>query len=169
MRLYTIGHSNHSKEEFLNLISKFKIAVVADVRSAPFCRYATHFNKDLLEKSLNEVGVKYLFLGDSLGGRPQDQRYYDAKGHIEYGRLVESPRFQEGVQRLLNCIQTYKVAILCGEEDPGHCHRRFLVGRALGRLGVEVFHIRGNGRMQSEPELEAEEIFVKDKGQLRLF
>ena len=50
----------------------------------------------------------------------------------------------------------FRVALLCGEEDPAHCHRRLLVGRVLAERGHELLHIRGDGRVQSEAEVAAE-------------
>jgi hypothetical protein len=59
--------------------------------------------------------------------------------------------------------------LMCGEEDPTSCHRRRLIGRVLGELGVEVAHVRGDGRRQSEAELEDEErIRFPERFQLRL-
>jgi uncharacterized protein (DUF488 family) len=45
-----------------------------------------------------------------------------------------------------------RIALLCSEEDPTKCHRRLLVGRALGKRGIVVWHIRGDGSVQTEGE-----------------
>ncbi|MBI4764652.1 MAG: DUF488 domain-containing protein [Deltaproteobacteria bacterium] len=167
--IYTIGHSNHSWENFLALLEEGRIEVVVDVRSSPFSRYAPHFNKDILENSLPRAGIKYLYLGNILGGRPETEELYDDKGHVNYDQIEQSPHFQEGINRLLKGAQSYKVALLCGEEDPAQCHRRLLIGRVLCKHGIGIIHIRGDGRLQSEEELTAEEDYQKHKGQMNLF
>ena len=169
MNIWTIGHSNHSLEDFLGLLLQHRIAVLVDVRSSPYSRYAAHFNKEAIRPSLQDRGIKYLFLGDLLGGRAEGEQFYDQQGHVLYARLAESPDFQRGIDRLLRGVVTHRLALMCGEEDPTDCHRRLLIGRVLGRRGVDVRHVRGDGRVQSEAEVAAEEKFQKTKGQLTLF
>jgi len=167
--VWTVGHSNHPLEHFLDLLTRQEIAVLVDVRSSPYSRYASHFNKEAIQGPLRDRGVKYLFLGDLLGGRVDDERFCDEEGRVLYARLAESPGFQQGIERLIRGAETYRVAIMCGEEDPAHCHRRLLIGRVLRDRGVEMLHLRGDGRVQSEEELAAEEEFRKTRGQMTLF
>jgi uncharacterized protein (DUF488 family) len=167
--VYTIGHSNHAPEVFLELLRAHGIGLVVDVRSSPYSGYAKHFNKDSIQGYLEAAGIRYLFLGDVIGGRPQGDEFYDAEGYVLYGRVAGSGRFQEGLARLLDEAAARRIALMCGEEDPKGCHRRLLVGRVLGERGVSVLHVRGDGRLQSEEELAAEERFRKTKGQLSLF
>jgi uncharacterized protein (DUF488 family) len=148
--LYTIGHSNHELENFLDLLRLYRIQVLADVRSQPFSRYTPHFNREVLQSALNSAGVKYLFLGDQLGGRPEGEEFYDAEGHVLYYAVAESPNFLTGIERLLEGIKQYRVAIMCSEEDPAVCHRFLLVTRVLDERGVEIRHIRGDGNLESE-------------------
>ena len=169
MTVWTIGHSNHPLQTFLDLLEQHRIAVVADVRSSPYSRYASHFNQEVIRGQLQGRAVKYVFLGDQIGGRAEGEQFYDEQGHVLYGRLAESPEFQQGIRRLLDGVGTYRVALMCGEEDPTGCHRRLLIGRVLGQRGVEVMHIRGDGRLQSEEEVAAEEEFRKTGGQMTLF
>jgi uncharacterized protein (DUF488 family) len=110
-----------------------------------------------------------LFLGDLLGGRAEGEQFYDDRGHVLYGRLAQSAGFQKGLARLLEGVGTARAALMCGEEDPSGCHRRLLVGRVLRGRGVDVMHIRGDGRVQSEEEVAREEEFSKTKGQRTLF
>jgi len=166
VRVLTIGHSNHPMQKFLELLRMHAIQVVADVRSNPYSKYATQFDREPLIESLRGAGLQYVYLGAELGGRPRRDAYYDAAGHVLYDKVVESPEFQEGVIRLIGGLQQYVVAVLCAEEDPAGCHRRLLVGRVLGERGVAVDHIRGDGRVQSEAELAAAE---PHSNQLSLF
>jgi len=167
--IWTIGHSNHPLETLLALLAQHRIQVVVDVRSSPYSRYASQFNREAFRPALQDRAVQYVFLGDLLGGRAEDPQFYDADGHVLYGRVAQSPGFRQGIERLLALLGQSRAALLCGEEDPAGCHRRLLVGRVLGERGVHVVHIRGDGRAQSETELAAEEHFRKTKGQQSLF
>jgi uncharacterized protein (DUF488 family) len=167
--IWTIGHSTHSQEDFIDLLVRREIGGVIDVRSSPYSRYASQFNREILRPALQGRAIQYLFLGDLLGGRVEDERFYDQWGHVMYGRVAESPGFREGIERLLAVAGQLRMALLCGEEDPTNCHRRLLVGRVLAERGVQIAHLRGDGRVQTEAEVAAAENFSKTKGQRSLF
>lgn len=114
-RLYTIGHSNHAPEVFLDLLARHGIEVLVDVRSQPYSRYAAHFDKPGLTALVTGAGVKYLFLGKELGGRPESAEFYDpADGRVLYDRVAASSLFLGGLARLETGLQKYRVAIMCG-------------------------------------------------------
>ena len=167
--VFTIGHSNHPPETFIDLLRKHRIDVVADARSSPYTRYAVHFNKDSLEALIKANGIRYIFMGDAIGGRPAEREFYDADGYVLYDRLAKSARFKSGIERLMQGIRSCRLAVLCSEEDPAGCHRRLLIGRVLGECGVEVCHIRGDGSVQTEAELARAEKRRVTKGQMSLF
>lgn len=153
--LFTIGHSNHSQEHFIQLLQQHGIEVLADVRSQPWSSYSPQFNAQEIKPALLAAGIRYLFLGDQLGGRPEEAEFYDDQGYVLYYRLAESPRFRAGIDRLLRGIQKMRVAIMCSEEDPAVCHRYLLVTRVVAANGVDVQHIRGEGQLQSEAAIRA--------------
>jgi uncharacterized protein (DUF488 family) len=155
-QVFTIGHSNHDEETFLTLLKQHHIQVVADVRSQPYAKYATHFNADQIKPALASAGIRYVFLGQQVGGRPDDAIFYDAEGHVRYDQLASSPSFLAGIDRLESGIRQYRVALLCSEENPAECHRNLLVGRVLIGRGIETRHIRGDGRLQTQAELNRE-------------
>jgi uncharacterized protein (DUF488 family) len=170
LKVYTIGHSNHSLETFLNLLRASGIEVVVDIRSKPSSQVVPHFDRKPFENSLKMNGFKYLYLGKELGGKPDSKDFYDAYGHVLYNLIAKSTPFVQAIERLLRGIHKYRVAVLCGEENPLNCHRRLLVGKVLGNYDVNLQHIRGNGRVQSEEELLVEEESKqKDDTQLGLF
>ncbi len=154
--LFTIGHSNHGQEAFLDLLKMHNIDVLVDVRSQPYSRYATHFNAEPIRQAVTEAGISYMAMGKQLGGRPDDTALYDQEGHVLYRLVAGSPGFLEGIERLEQGIAQYRVAIMCSEEDPAVCHRHLLVGRVMAGRGVDVCHIRGDGRVQSDAELAVE-------------
>jgi uncharacterized protein (DUF488 family) len=154
--VYTIGHSAHTYEELAGMLLRHHIDVVVDTRSAPYSRFAPQFDREVLHRSLTGSGIRYLFLGGELGGRPKSPDYYDAQGHVLYGRMKADGAFASGIERLERGIAEFRVALLCGEENPAHCHRRLLVGRVLVERGHELLHIRGDGRLQTDAELTAD-------------
>lgn len=166
--VYTVGHSNHSMETFLDLLKGQDIEVLIDTRSSPFSRYSPQFNRDSVKAALQEAGIKYGFYGRQLGGRPEDEDLYDEDGRVVYSQVAKTFLFNEGLERLMNGISKYRTALLCSEENPSICHRRLLVSRVLFEQGISVLHIRGNGSVQSEEELRYREKLEKDS-QIALF
>jgi uncharacterized protein (DUF488 family) len=127
---------------------------VVDTRSHPYSRHAPHFNAPSLEEILSKDGIGYLFLGIELGGRPEEETFYDTEGRVNYMLVGRSRPFLDGISRLEQEIGTSTVALLCSEEDPTCCHRRLLVGRALEELGFTLRHIRGDGSIHVEGEMD---------------
>lgn len=151
--VFSVGHSNHELDVFLGLLQRAGIEAVADVRSVPRSGYSPQFDRAPLERALAEVGTRYVFLGAELGGRPEEPEYYDADDHVRYDLVARSEQFEHGLARLLEGARRYRVAMLCSEENPEHCHRRLLVARVLAERGVGVEHLRGDGTIASEAEL----------------
>ena len=152
--VFTIGHSNHPAEEFAGLLKRHGIEVLVDTRSHPYSRYAPRFNARALEKFLSKLGVSYLFLGGKLGGRPEGEKFYDGKGRVDYALVGCSRPFLDGISRLEKEIRARTVALLCSEENPARCHRRLLVGRALEERGIALRHIRGDGSVETERDMD---------------
>ena len=155
--ILTIGHSHHAMEHFLDLLSRHEVQVVADVRSHPYSKFASQFDREPLIEVLRAAGFRYVYLGAELGGRPRGDAFYDRDGRVLYDRVAMSPVFRDGLARLKSGIQRQAVTLLCAEEDPAGCHRRLLVGRVLTDGGIAVAHIRGDGRLQTEQELRSAE------------
>jgi uncharacterized protein (DUF488 family) len=168
--IHSIGHSNQPLEHFTRLLRQSRIETVADIRSEPHSRFSPHFDRERLRSALQREGIRYVFLGKALGGRPAGEVYYDSTDRVCYDRVAESQLFRNGIQRLREAMATSRVAIMCTEEDPRECHRYLLVSRVLEGEGVQVRHIRGDGRIQSAAEIEEEAARRRgDAGQLMLF
>ncbi len=150
--VFTIGHSNHSLEHFLSLLRGQEMEVLVDVRSHPRSRYVEWADQANLAGAIKGAGVKYLFLGDELGGRPGEAQFYDATGRALYWKIAEGDPFKASLERLQVGAGRYRVAIMCSEEDPTSCHRRLLVAKVLLERGFKVTHIRGNGACESEQQ-----------------
>jgi uncharacterized protein (DUF488 family) len=149
--IFTIGHSNHSIERFLELLKASGIDMVVDVRSAPFSRMFPHFNQESLKHSLRENEIGYLFLGDHIGGRSNDPEDY-VDGQVIYELLANKEVFKKGINRLKEGSLKYKIALVCSEKEPLDCHRTLLVSFALAEIGIEIGHIHSDGKIESHRE-----------------
>lgn len=151
--IWTIGHSNHQFETFASLLMGERIEFVADVRSYPYSRFAPQFNREAFQLALRERGIRYLFLGEELGGRPSRDEHFDSEGHALYGPMSEGPEFREAIGRLVSGANDHRIAIICSEADPLACHRRLLVGKVLADRGLELRHIRADGSVAVEHQV----------------
>ena len=147
--VFTVGHSNHPPETFINLLLRHGIDEVADVRSAPYSRYTPHFNYEPLQQALDDIGIAYAYLGGELGGRPADRSCYDSDGRVLYDRVAETTQFDDGIRSVIRAADERRVALLCTEKEPLECHRTLLVARALAERGVPVAHILASGGLES--------------------
>ena len=150
--VFTVGHSNHPPETFINLLVRHGVDEIIDVRSAPYSRYTPHFNHDALQNSLDDIGIAYAYLGGELGGRPADRSSYDGDGRVRYDRVADSGDFDDGIRRVIRAADERHVALLCTEKEPLECHRTLLVARALAERGVAVQHILADGALESHGE-----------------
>lgn len=129
--IFTIGHSNQTAEQFVGLLRKYGIGLLADVRSTPASRFSPQFNRAALTRNLEEAGIDYRWFGQSLGGKPR------APERI----------FSAGIADLLQAAGARSTAIMCAERDPRMCHRTHLVTPALLKHGATVTHILGDGSL----------------------
>ena len=151
--LYTIGHGNRSIDEFIALLKHYQIAFVLDVRSQSYSRYQPQFSQSALENVLKRHQISYLFMGDALGGRPQDQSCY-IDGKVDYARLREKTFYQQGIHRLQTAWEKQlRVVLLCSEMKPQQCHRSKLIGNTLYEQAIPVSHIDEEGVLKSQQEI----------------
>lgn len=147
--LYTVGHSNHSIEKFISLLTANGITAIADVRSRPFSRRHPQFNQQRVAAALAQQGIAYVFLGKELGARSEDPSCYE-NGKVQYERLAATPAFKAGIERVLSGAEKFNVALMCAEKEPLDCHRTLLVSRALQRAGAAIAHILADGSLEPQ-------------------
>ena len=152
MRLFTIGHSNHSQDEFLRLLNTHFVNCVVDVRSVPASSHNPQFNQEPLGWFLREKNIDYQFLGRELGARRMDCINQD--GLVDFERAIHTTLFQEGVDKLMGMLDTKTVTLMCSEAEPLECHRFALVARFFYEHGVEVFHILKDASVVGHHSLE---------------
>jgi hypothetical protein len=153
MELFTIGHSNDDIQTFITRLQAQGITAIADVRSAPYSRFLPHFNRAALKEALATAAIRYVFLGQELGARPDNPACY-VEGKAVYEKIAATEAFQSGLQRVLTGTQRYRLALLCAEKDPLTCHRAILVCRYLQPFGLSIHHILKNSAVESHHDLE---------------
>ena len=143
--IYTVGHSNHEAEAFLELLRRHDIRVLIDVRSSPYSRYVPQANREPLARALQLAGIEYRWRGQNLGGKPE--------GSVgDYDTLRDSPDFQVGIGELVTLAHDRRTAIMCSEGDHQSCHRHKLITPALLDQCVRVVHILPDGSLVDEGE-----------------
>jgi uncharacterized protein (DUF488 family) len=150
--IYTVGHSNHRIERFLDLLRGAGITLVVDVRSLPASRRFPQFNRAALTAALAEAGIDYLWLGDALGGRPPQADGGAARP--DYGQMAAQPQFGQALKRVLELRGKHRPALMCAEREPLDCHRVVLVGRHLAKQGAELRHVLADGNIEPHAALE---------------
>jgi hypothetical protein len=162
--LFTIGHSNHPIERFLELLRRHAIAAVADVRSRPYSRFVPHFSKERLQRLLEGEGLAYLYLGRELGGKPP-RGEAPLPAHDYASRIVQ-PEFGAGIERLLEAAAQRRIAMICRERDPLECHRLHLICRYAKPLAGPIQHIMPDGEV--EPQAATERRLLDRAGAVEL-
>ncbi len=153
--VYSIGHSDHTIEAFLALLRQHHIVMIVDVRSQPYSQWVPQFNRESLARDLEAAGIRYVFMGDALGGRPSDRQFHPSSAeHPDYEALAASARYREAIDELLKLASEARVAMMCAEGDHLKCHRHKLITQTLLKLGAQVWHVRPDGTLvagQAEP------------------
>jgi uncharacterized protein (DUF488 family) len=163
--IFTIGYGDRNIESFTAVLQQYQIAYLIDVRTAPYSKFKPDFSKERLERALAHVGIRYLFLGDQLGGRPSDPDCY-TNDKVDYEKIKSKAWYQEGIGRLQNAFQQQRrVALMCSEGKPENCHRSKLLGATLTDLNIPVAHIDENDQLKTQAEV----ISQLTGGQLGLF
>jgi uncharacterized protein (DUF488 family) len=151
--IYTIGHGGRRIEAFLETLRQHDIAYVIDVRSKPYSRYQPDFSQSALQHHLQTAGVRYVFMGDTLGGRPDDPACY-SDGKVDYVKVRGMPFYAEGIERLKKAYsQGLRVTLLCSEGRPENCHRSHLISQTLVDDGIPVTHIDQTDQSLSQDEV----------------
>ena len=122
-----------------------------------YSRFNPHFNRENLEKSLIMNDVDYRYMGDKIGGRYSDPNLLFPDGTVNYRKVQETEKFQEGINEVVSIISSgKKIALMCAEKEPERCHRFALISPVLQAKGISVIHIRPEGKLQANEDLERE-------------
>lgn len=159
--VFTIGHSLHEIDAFIDLLHRHGVEAVADVRSHPYSKRLPQFSKAELQRALKASGIQYVFLGQELGARRTERACY-VDGQAKYELIAQLPAFAEGIRRIQAGAERMRLSLMCAEKDPITCHRTILVCRELAKLGLDVKHILDDGDL--EPHEDAQNRMMIEEG-----
>jgi uncharacterized protein (DUF488 family) len=146
MGIFTIGHSTGEVEQFLKLLKESSINVIVDVRSTPYSKFSSQYNREDIADHLKKNDINYLFLGDSLGARNTNKELQFDNGKVCFKEVQKSEEFKKGIARLENGIaKGYNIALMCTEKEAIDCHRFALISEYLNSNGISVKHIQPDG------------------------
>lgn len=151
--VWTLGHSNHEPDGFVDLLRRQDISAVADLRSHPYSRHVPQYGKEELAALLKASGISYVFLGRELGARSNDDAVF-AGDRVDFDKLATTDLFRAGLERIRGGAARHRIALVCAEQDPLHCHRAILVARHLLSPTLDVRHIHRDGHAESHAALE---------------
>lgn len=155
--IYTIGHSTHQLDYFLDLLKEYSVNCLVDVRSIAASSYNPQYNKEPLSDFLRKHHIRYLHFSKEFGARQNDAGVLDEEGKVDFEKVRESRNFKRGIERLWQGIEKrFTIALMCSESDPLDCHRFSMVARALASDGFDVRHILRDKTITSNTDLEAQ-------------
>ncbi|MCZ7590537.1 MAG: DUF488 domain-containing protein [Gaiella sp.] len=154
--ILTVGYGLREADELIALLQRNGAEYVGDVRSVPYSRRRPQFSREAFERLLRAAGLRYVFLGETLGGRPDDPACYDADGHVDYDLCRTAPSFLAGIERVETAYREgHRLALLCSEARPTDCHRSKLLAEMLVERDVPVTHIDEGGNLVEHAEIAA--------------
>jgi len=154
MKVFTIGHSTRSFDEFVDTLKQYGVDMVVDIRKLPGSNKFPHFNRENLEKELPKNGIEYVHFAD-LGG-------FRKEGYAAY---TQTPKFKEAVTKFLKIVKGKHAAMMCAEILWFRCHRRY-VAEELVKRAFPVIHIYNKEKSQEHKLKESE---IEEKMQLKIF
>ena len=155
--IYTVGHSNHSPEVFIDLLQHCSINCLIDVRSVAASAHNPHFNKAPLASFLKKNQVAYLHFAQEFGARHADPALLDADGTVDFKKVQQAEAFLSGVERVREGLEKgFRIALMCSEAEPFDCHRFAMVSVFLEQKGFEVQHILRDKTLKTNAQLESQ-------------
>ncbi len=162
--IYTVGHSTHQLDYFLELLQEYSVNCIVDVRSVAASGYNPQYNKEPLSNFLKNNRITYLHFAEEFGARHNDPDLLDEDGKVDFEKVRKSWNFKKGVDRLWQGInKKFTIALMCSESNPIDCHRFSMVSIALEKDGFEVKHILKDKTLKSNTDLEMQLLKKYDK------
>lgn len=154
MPIYTAGYGNLGFEGYLERLKALEVTHLVDVRRIPGSKYWVDFCRPRLEDLLQPTGIRYVWMGDTIGGIGDRETPLDANGQPDYEFFWRDPVFQKGLDKVQLASQKrgWQVCLMCGCLRPQNCHRGFLIGPAFLDRGVEIVHVEADGGLVPHSE-----------------
>ena len=156
-QVFTIGHSDHELNYFLELLFSQRINCVIDVRSIPASGRNPQYNQNALKNALSKEGIEYWHFRKEFGARQISQSVHNEEGRVDFEKFQQTDAFQQGVQQLEDGLEKgYEIALMCAEGHPLDCHRFSMISNFLAAKGFDIFHIMKDKSVIAHAEMEEE-------------
>jgi uncharacterized protein (DUF488 family) len=166
--LYTIGYSGFCIADFIKELKKRNVTAVVDVRSKPYSKFHSDYNKEAIAEILSQQNIHYLNFDKSFGARQTNPKYC-TEGCVDFEKFARSEVFLDGMHRIAHGYNNGMViALMCAEKDPTTCHRAILVSRNLTEYDVRHIVPGGEDITQSELENRLLAEYFSNRNQLTL-
>lgn len=155
--IYTIGHSNYELQTLVEMIKKYDIDTIVDLRGTPYSKYNVQYNLDVIKENLKRFDILYIYMGKEFGAQRERREYYINEGYADFKKVVKDKRFIQGIERLKDGIDKgFKICLLGAKQNPIECHRFALVALELEKYDFKVKNIIHSGEIKENKELEEE-------------
>jgi uncharacterized protein (DUF488 family) len=162
--IYTVGHSTHQLDYFLELLKEYGVTCLIDVRSVAASSYNPQYNKEPLTSFLKRNGIQYLHFAEEFGARHNDPDLLDDEGKVDFAKVRKSWAFKNGVERIWQGLDKgFTISLMCSESEPFDCHRFSMVSIALDKDGFDVKHIMKDKTLKTNADLENQLLKKYDK------
>jgi uncharacterized protein (DUF488 family) len=153
--IYTVGHSTHPIDIFLDLLNTYSVNCLIDVRSVAASSYNPQYNLEPLSNFLKANNIIYMHFAEEFGARHTDPDLLDEEGKVNFELVRKSWLFKNGVERLwLSVDKGNTIALMCSESEPFDCHRFSMISIALEKDGFEIRHILKDKTIKTNAQLE---------------
>lgn len=169
--IYTIGYSCFEVSNFIDVLKRYSINSLIDVRSNPNSVYYTDYNSKLLAPLLKENGIIYRNYKEEFGAR-QDNKSFYSDGYLDFNKFVKSDQFISGMKKIEAGVEkNYIFAFMCAEKDPSTCHRNIMVAREFYKKGYRIGNILFDGSIELQESIENRLVnaYFPDRNQLTIF
>lgn len=171
MEIFTIGYAGFKIDDFIKILKKYHINSLIDVRSMPFSKFHSEYNKPIFSKVLHDSGIIYRNYKKEFGARQDDRKYYP-NGYLDFSMFTKSQVFLEGMDKIIKAIPLgYKFVLMCSEKDPITCHRNIMIAKAFYNNGISINNILSDGSIITQSDIETRllDMYYPGRDQLSLF
>lgn len=171
MDIYTIGHSNYDVSRLVEMLNKYHINCVVDIRGIPYSKYNIQYNKEAIQKTLHNLGFTYIYMAREFAAKRESKISYNKEGYADFRKVINEESFINGIERLkVGIHKGYRIVLLGAMQDPIRCHRSILVGRELEKYNFNVKHILHDYSICNQREIENMllEKYFKNRRQITL-
>lgn len=171
MEIFAIGHSNYPYDKLIEMIKKYGINCVVDIRETPYSKYNTQYNRESLRENLKSSGFTYVYMGHEFGAKRQTKESYNDDGYADFEKVIKEELFLKGIERITKGLQMgYKIVLLGAMQEPIRCHRSIMLGKYLNEKGFDVKYIMHEGNIVNQNYIEEDLLnkYFSDRNQLSI-